>query len=283
MRRSTRRRLLLDETRPLAHRVSEIERELSGHLRQPVALEPVAAKGGADSVFLARTAGLRGVRAVVRVTNPHRRVVQPAADRAWRVLLPGPARIDAEWIAYRRLAAGGLSPEPLWRTHDASACAHVAGVRVSRRLVRRRGLVWRYLDETLTLAAAAHRRGVTHLDLNLGNIIDGRVGAGRRPRHADAGTLKLIDFEYGPPDGMSSATQRQLDVLTLLDEFARKRRGGRRLARDPGRFSAAVERGVPAAVRASDSGLRLDRFRHLSRSPRLHACVVRAFPRLRAV
>mgnify|MGYP000093887463 CR=1 FL=1 len=282
MNHAARRRRLAAETAPLAARIREIQHELSEFLDERQQLEPVTSKGGADSVFIARSLSRRVVRAVVRVVNPHRAVAPAPGDQPWRVPLPGPARIDAEWDAYQRLSGDGLSPAPLWRTHDASACRHVSGVRVSRRLVRRRAQVWRYLDETLALAAAAHRRGVTHQDLNLGNIIDSRVGPGLFAPARPGGALHLIDFEYGPASGQSIAARRQLDVLTLLDEFARPRRGGRRLARDPERFTRAVCREVGSGVREAASGLQIGHLRHLRRCRPLREAAERVFPHLGA-
>ncbi|WP_437229616.1 lipopolysaccharide kinase InaA family protein [Planctomicrobium sp. SH661] len=212
-----RRRLELMRQAP---RRREVEQEFASACGHPVKLVNAAAKGGYDEIYYALNAGKRF--AVVRINSPFKSQIDPIGPLDPGVPLDAPARLEREWQAYELLFPLGLSPRPLWRTHDAIACSWIEWDRVSQRLIRNRQEFWPMMEKVLPAIRRMHDAGVTHLDLNLGNMLAQPGGPG----------IAFIDFEFGPVPWVNSAQQRAFDYLRLIDDCIKKRRGGQLMLAD---------------------------------------------------
>ncbi len=241
----------------LAPRRRELEAELSRALGGAVSLQPAATKGGYDEVFYARQQG-RSV-AVVRINSPYKENHDPVGPLDAGVPLGPRDRIDREWRAYSRLAPAGLAPRPIWRGEDAMACAWMPWDRAAELLKKPRDRFWPLIERIIPAIAAMHRQEVTHLDLNLGNILSAPGGDG----------VAFIDFEFGPRQGVTWPQQCAYDHLRLIDNCCKRRRGGAEMLADIDRLIRLLEEHVDAAARDADIAFSLAKLNLLAGQPSL--------------
>ncbi len=178
-----RRRL---ELAPLTHRRRALESQLATVCGHDVALRPAASKGGYDTIFYARHAGRQF--AVVRLNNPNRQQDDPIGEFDPGVPLGPGERLEREWAAYEKLGPVGLSPQTIWRGDDAIACTWLDWERVASCVNRSAAGFWDQLERIIPSISRMHELGVTHLDLNLGNILSDPSDK----------RIAFIDFEFGP-------------------------------------------------------------------------------------
>jgi len=235
--RWARRRL---ELSLMAPRRRAIEAELSTAWNHQVLLRPAATKGGYDEIYYANHDGKR--TAVVRVNSPHKRQNDPIGPYDPSVPLDPLERLDREWNAYSKLCLHNLSPRPMWRTHDAIACTWLNWQRASHRLTQNRQQFWDVLERIIPAIRTMHDAEVTHLDLNLGNLLLDPHGQG----------IAIIDFEFGPVDWVSLDQQVAVDYLRIIDDCTKPRRGGQIMLSEPSRLLKLLNAHVPAGARNAD-------------------------------
>ena len=140
------------------------------------------------------------------------------------------------------------------------------------RSVRVKKEFWELTDTIFKAVKQMHDCNVTHLDLNLGNILIAK----------QTNNIAVIDFEFGPADWLSIAQQRACDYLCLLNEFSRKRRGGKIMLSDPDKMVANLSK----YVRVEDKMVRLGRiitqFKYLSSQHQFLQSLRVVFPNLDA-
>lgn len=195
--------------------VRDVEWQLGIALHRSVRLVPARPGGGYDCIYFARAlkAPARWI-ASVRVNCPWRSET-PDEPHLPRRVLCGQERIIREASAYRRLSEHGLTPGLLVQGSNFLANEWLPGARLAEVLRRDSTALWRLLPEALRAVAAMHELGVVHMDLNCGNLM----------LLPDTGRVCLIDFEYAPRPGFSLWQQRSFDVLRLIDNLLRPRRG----------------------------------------------------------
>lgn len=232
-----RRRIELAQHAP---RRREIEAELARLCGEPVRLVSSGSKRGYDEIYFAQRSGQRF--AVVRVNSGSKRQPKPAGPRDPVMPLGPRERLNHEWHVYERLSPLGLSPQPIWRADDAIACGWMTWPRVSEIVLRDRAEFWPSFSAIVPAVSQMHRLGLTHLDLNLGNIL------------TDPATRRVafIDFEFAPAVWLTIPQQRAFDYLRLIDECLRPRRGGRQLLSDVGRIVSLLQTHVDPEARAAD-------------------------------
>lgn len=255
-----RRRRELAQNRP---RMLEAQDELSRHLGTKVSLRPASAKGGYDEIYLAHAN--QGPIAVVRINSQHKSDTDPIGQ--WDPGIPlGPKeRLDKEWTAYQALHPHGLSPEPLWRNEFAIACSWLPSQRASRQLRKSEADFWGIVEEAFQAISTMHRSGVTHLDLNTGNLL----------LENGSGKVIIIDFEFGPADWVTPPQQRLFDYLRLIDDLCKKRRGGDYLQKDIGRICDLLDQFVAPEDRGVDLDIPLKKLSRLGENPELTASLAR--------
>ncbi len=250
--RWARRRLELSRIAP---RRRAIEAELSTAWNHQVTLRPAATKGGYDEIYYANQDGKR--TAVVRVNSPYKRQNDPIGRYDPSVPLDALERLDREWDAYSKLCPKNLSPRPIWRTHDAIACTWLNWERASHRLTQNRQQFWNVLDRIIPAIGAMHDAKVTHLDLNLGNLLLDPIGEG----------IAIIDFEFGPVDWVDLDQQVAVDYLRIIDDCTKPRRGGRIMLHEPGRLVKMLDAHVPAGARNADMKFSHHKLQRLRQQP----------------
>jgi hypothetical protein len=249
----------------MAERRLELEAALHVHCGTAVRLIPASAKGGYDEIYYAIRNGIRF--SVVRVNSPFKVQNDPIGSRDPAVPLPARERLDREWEAYRKLFPAGLSPEPLWRTHDAIACSWLDWGRASVLLTRKGEQFWPLMQQALAAIRRMHDLGVVHLDLNWGNLLAPASGTG----------IAIIDFEFGPVDWVSREQQMAYDYLRLVDDSVKPRRGGRVMLADLERLEHALVECVPGPVREARMGFVFDKLARLGALADLRAQLQRVF------
>jgi len=244
-----RRRYELAELEP---RRKVLETELSRALGEDITLVSTGAKRGYDEIYFAIQNGRK--RAVVRVNRPGVGRAIPIGADDFVVPLSPTERLDREWLAYRSLEPHGIAPVPLWRTTDAVACSWIDWPRAPHVVLQDRDHFWPVMELALPAIHAMHDSGVTHLDLNLGNIL------------VDLGLSKIafIDFEFGPMPSMSIPQQRAFDYLRLIDECVRPRRGGGQLLRDVDRMIRLLDQVIDLETRQAQMGFARPKLRRLA-------------------
>ncbi len=258
------------ELASLEPRRLEIERELSNHCEHPVRLVSVQARRSYDEVFFALKNGERF--GVVRVNSPVKSdPEQPTGTDHLVVPLLSTERLDREWNAYSQLAPLGLSPQPLWRCADAIACEWLHWPRMSESIIRDRDQFWPLMECILPAVHRMHHGGVTHLDLNPGNVL------------IEPGTQKVafIDFEFGPVNWISLPQQRAYDYLRLSAECLRRRRGGPQLLSDTDRLIRLLNDVVDEDARHAELTLSDERLHRLADQSELCQKLRAVFTRLR--
>lgn len=220
-------------------------------------------KGGYDEIYIA-TSGHSPV-AMVRITStqkvPHDFInpENPAFP------LRATERLNREWLAYTRLSRIDLSPRPIWRGEKAIACEYTDWPRVSAYLKKNKQNNPEVAVHLIAAIQQMHATGITHLDLNLGNILF-------RERECE---IKFIDFEFGPANWLNFDQQKGVDYLRLINELLNDRRGGEFLKARFDEVAEALNASADRATQGADlrfapkvfSRLPLDdnRFRQLSR------------------
>jgi hypothetical protein len=252
--RWTQRQIELTRISP---RRRELETELAEFCGHRVKLVPASAKGGYDEIYNAMHKRKRF--AVVRVNSPFKRQDDPIGPNDPGVPLDSAERLEREWSAYERLSTSGMSPNPIWRTDDAIACSWVDLERASRILTQTPDLFWTLIERIVPAIGQMHNSGVTHLDLNLGNILTDR----------DGNRVVFIDFEFGPVPWVDLAQQMAFDYLRLIDDCTKRRRGGNHLLGDVARLVDILNGCVDDRARAADMRFSLDKLKRLADLPEL--------------
>lgn len=214
----------------LRDQVREVEWQLGLALRRSVQLVPARTGGGFDSIYFARTrrAPHRFV-ASVRINCPWK-TTTPDEPLLPRRVLDGPARIRREATAYRRLAADGLTPRLLVQSSGWLANEWLPWIRVADVLRRDESALWTMLPAVLDSIRRMHELGVVHMDLNCGNLM----------LTPDAAAVTLIDFEYEPVAGLPENECRAFDLLRLVHNLLKPRRGRDEILRHPERFADLI-------------------------------------------
>jgi serine/threonine protein kinase len=217
--------------------VGDVEWQLGIALKRSVRLVPARTGGGFDSIYIAR-----GTRppyphvASVRLNCPWRDA-RPDESHLPRRSLSGPERIVREATVYRELAPHGLSPQLLVQGRSFLANEWQPWPRLSDLLRNDETLVWEVLPGVLRSVSAAHAHGVVHMDLNCGNVL-------LKP---DGGAC-LIDFEYEAEDSLSKDQQQAFDVLRLVHNLLKPRRGRHAILQQPERFADMLQPLMPASA-----------------------------------
>jgi RIO-like serine/threonine protein kinase len=191
-------------------RVRELTAQLKGVFPQLDQLVPSAHWGGFDSIYFLEDSACQRF-GVMRLNNPHQKRKAVHTDLPRRS--PTPAeRIDREWQAYSVLAPLGLSPRPLWRSHDAVVCAHSSHLSFRRHIEAGSIDVARGLEAILNAVGRMHEAGLTHLDLSPGNILV-------CPHTFETA---LIDFEYVPLASRSFDDDRAYDWRQMIGRLRKR-------------------------------------------------------------
>lgn len=246
------------ELAQLEPRKRDIEVELARHLKYPVRLVSNRAMRCYDEVYLALHDGCRA--GIVRVNSPVKsEPVIPRDTTCLAIPLLRQARLDREWSAYTQLAPLDLAPQPLWRSDDAIACGWINRPRMSDAIIRDRQQFWSIVETVLPAVRQMHEAGVTHLDLNPGNIL---VDTENRK-------VAFIDFEFGPNEGVTEAVQRAYDYLRLVAECLRRRRGGPELLKNPDRLIRLLNETVDESSRSATISLSSRSLQRIAGQPEL--------------
>jgi len=241
----------------LAPRRCELEADMSAALGGAVSLVPAVTKGGYDEVFYAQRDGQR--LAVVRVNSPYKENHDPIGPLDAGVPLGPRDRIDREWQAYSQLAPLHLSPTPIWRSEDAMACAWLPWERAAHLMKSPGDRFWPLVDRIVSAIATMHQQQVSHLDLNLGNLLCEPQGRG----------IAFIDFEFGPREGVTWPQQCGYDYLRLIDNCTKRRRGGTHMLADIDQLIHLLDKHLPAEVRDADMRFSLVKLTILADQPAL--------------
>lgn len=256
------------ELAALDPRRRELEVELSRYCGHHVMLVSVQAKRSYDEIYYALRDGQRF--AVVRVNNPGKNRIGSIDPTDFAVPLESRKRLDREWTAYQQLYPLGISPQPIWRAEDAIACGWLEWPRVSEAVIRDRDEFWPMLESILPAIRRMHQGGVTHLDLNPGNIL-----AEPKTRR-----IAFIDFEFGPVDSVTVPQQRAFDYLRLIDECTRPRRGGKQMLGDLDRLIGLLRECVDEEACEVEMSLSLEKLQRLAAQAELCQKLRTVFPRL---
>ncbi len=187
----------------------ELEQEMTEALEKPIRLT-LFGDGGNDSIYLASSGSDR--LAVVRLYNPFKKnFLQRKPKRRKPAGGGDPLKaVNREWEAYQALAESGVTPRPLWRTHDATAVSHIPGVRLNRFLSNHSAGDWETpVVDTFKALARIHELGRAHHDAKVSNgLID-----------LDTGKIFLIDLDRLTHKTTSLETRQAADYLKLLASF----------------------------------------------------------------
>jgi len=243
-------------------RRKELEREMSEGLGRTIKLTRFG-DGGNDSIYLA-TDGNQAV-AVVRLHNPFKKnfLRWKKVSRELAGPTTGPRNNDPmkalnrEWDACQALVDSGVTPRPLWRTHDAIAVSHIHGTRLNHFLKNRNAEDWQIpVSSAFGALAGIHQLGRAHHDAKVSNIVFDE----------SAGRACFIDLDRPTLHGTPLAEQQALDYLKLLSSFLQI--APRKLREDPTFWLRAITPHAPPAVRRVEVSplLRHRSLRHLNRS-----------------
>ncbi|KAG1660431.1 hypothetical protein GQR58_021982 [Nymphon striatum] len=139
---------------------------------------------------------------------------------------------------------------------------HVAGYpweRLSRYLTKNRAELWNVLGKTFPLVSEMHSLGVTHLDLNLGNILI----------DTNSKKLAVIDFEFGPVEWVNKNQQMAFDYLRLIDDCLKPRRGGKILLKNPEKLVELLKVNVTEGTKKADLHFVYSKLQRLEQQPQL--------------
>jgi hypothetical protein len=256
------------ELAALDPRRRELEAELSRYCGHSVQLVSVQAKRSYDEVYYALRDGQKF--AVVRVNNPWKKQVGAIQPQSIAVPLQSRERLRREWTAYERLFPSGLSPQPIWRAEDAIACGWLNWPRASETILRDRDQFWPTIETVLPAIRQMHDCGITHLDLNLGNILT----------EPNTRRVAFIDFEFGAVPAVTVPQQRAFDYLRLIDECVRPRRGGKQMLGDLDRLVLRLQESVDEEARDADMSRVWGKLHRLASHAELRQKLRTVFPRL---
>jgi hypothetical protein len=187
----------------------ELEKEMTEALGQPIRLT-LFGDGGNDSIYLASSGNDK--LAVVRLYNPFKKNFLQRQPKRRKPAGPGdPLKaVNREWEAYQALAESGVTPRPLWRTHDATAVSHIPAVRLNRFLGNLPAGDWESpVVATFKALARIHELGRAHHDAKVSNgLID-----------VDTGKVYLIDLDRLTHKTTSLENRQAADHLKLLASF----------------------------------------------------------------
>ncbi len=204
----------------------QVQESFSNYLNKSIQLKPAPGKSGADLIYFARD-HRRMKFAVIRIENTGKATCNLPLKWNFREQLSLQGRIDKEWNAYATMSPHGLSPSPLWKNEKAMACSFIEAQRASRRLINVKDEFWDIAESIFLAIQKMHECNITHMDLNLGNILI-------QPQSQN---VYIIDFEFIAAAWLSPGQQRACDYLFLLNDFVRKRRGGKIMLKDPVRIA----------------------------------------------
>ncbi len=253
------------ELAAIAPRCRHLEKEIGGALGEAIQLVPAPMKGGYDEIFTVEGSKRLGV---VRLNNPRKIQEDPVGPLDPGIPLDARERIDREWNAYTRLSPLGLAPTPLIRGPDFMVCSWLPWDRASRCLVADPGDIWPLLEAVLPAIVSMHRTGLTHLDLNLGNILFDRK----------SGRTCLIDFEFGPAEWVGMEQQMTFDYLRLIEDCTKPRRGGASLKSDLLRLEQLLEDTVPTGIRSARLDFVFAKLQRLAREGEVCETLRKVFP-----
>ena len=254
----------------LSPRRRELESQLTQAWDRPIQLVAASTSESYDEIYYALDKTERV--AVVRVNSPYRKKPDLViADHAGYPLA-AQERLNLEWDTYSKLNPLGLSPEPLWRTTDAIACSWLHWPRVSQHLIQNRSDFWNVLERILPTIQSMHNQGITHLDMNLGNLLV----------DPNSDRVAVIDFEFGPAKWITPAQQRGLDYIRLITDCSKRRRGGGLLEADLPRMVQLLDGFVDKETRAAEVAFSTVQLPRLRTNERLRSHLGEIFPNLNA-
>ena len=216
--------------------IASAEWQLGLALKNSVRLVPARWKGGYDCIYRARSRRRPGqTLASVRLNCPWQDCPpdEPALPRR---PLPGANRITREATAYRVLSAYQLAPRLLVQSANFLANEWIPAARLSDVLRNDESEIWNALPVVLSAVRAMHGLGITHMDLNCGNILV----------DLKSGVVRLIDFEYTPVGVIDRKQREAFDVLRLIHNVMKPRRGQTEILRQPQRFVELIESRLPS-------------------------------------
>ncbi len=248
----------------LRFRVAE---QLSFVLGRPVELLPTTGGGGQDRIFVART-----------LTGPHRGLAAVRIPCVWksrpqaepflpRETLSPLQRIARESAAYERLSIHGLAPRLIARSTQFLANDFLPWDRVSEVLRQDDEALWRVLPEVLRAVHAMHSLGVSHMDLNCGNILIS----------PECSRVVFIDFEYAPSNHLSPVDRFRFDYLRLAHNLLKPRRGRRPAFENPLRFVQMFAEYAPVCAAGIPGTLPVGAYSRLLDHPEIAAGFVENF------
>lgn len=254
----------------LKERKRELEREFTEHYGRICRFIPARAKGGYDEIYYA-ISGRKRI-AVVRINSPHKQVNDPIGPLDPGVPLGPSQRLEREWRSYKILHPMGLSPEPIWRTHDCIACSWLPWQRASETLVNHHNLTWKIMNLSFQAIQRMHSAGVIHLDLNTGNLLFDEAGS----------SVVFIDFEFGPVGWVTLEQQMAFDYLRLIDDLVKPRRGGRVILQNAEEMVLLLNAAVPEGIRNAPLKFCFAKLQRLEAQTDICRILESVFPRLRA-
>lgn len=246
----------------------DVEHEFGAACGYPVKLVAAPTKGGYDEIYYALNQRKRF--AVVRINSPYKTQNDPVSLRDPGIPLDANGRLEHEWNVYHKLTKEHIAPRPLWKSDHAIACSWINWQRASIWLTKYRRDFWSIAERIFPAVAKMHQCGVTHLDLNLGNILVEPNGPG----------VIIIDFEFGPADWVSKDQQKAFDYLRLLDDCVKPRRGGRQLLADLDRMEDILNRCVDKSCRHTDLTFVFAKLKRLTTRPQLCETLRKIFQNL---
>lgn len=253
--------------RRLHNRCNEVEWRLSARLEQTITLTPMDSGGGADRVFLGQTnVGLPQPVCCVRMTCPWRRV-RPSEPGLPRITLRPVQRLLNEEAAYRTLSPIGLSPKVITGDQFFLATYHVPWPRLADVLRDQPERIWSILPALLHSIAEMHSVGVSHMDLNCGNVLVS----------SDLNQVMFIDFEYSPRSSFSFFDQQRFDFLRMAHGLLKRRRGLEAITQDPNRFAQLVASHAPESGDGLPSELDPKWFHRVTELPFVNEILQAAF------
>jgi tRNA A-37 threonylcarbamoyl transferase component Bud32 len=221
--------------RRLIRECGVVEYRLGRILERDVTLSPASNGGGQDRIFFAKTRRAPGFSvASVRMNCPWRtgELAEPSLPR---IALSAVQRLTREARCYERLSEERLSPELIEIGPHYLANTYLHWRRLSHVLKQCSANLWPLLPVVLDAVRRMHHRGVTHMDLNCGNVLIA-------PNFREAA---FIDFEYAPAHRLLRFDQQRFDFLRLAHDLLKPRRGREAAFRHPARFVSLFAQFVP--------------------------------------
>ncbi len=217
------------------HRAGEVRKQLTQIFGQSIRLQFVVTGGGTDLIYQAHLADSpKTVVACVRLGQECLSLT-PDEPNLPRRMLSMTTRIEREADIYRRLAPEKVTPRLLAQSTDFLANEWLPWPRLSDVLRNREASLWDVLPLVFEHVARMHSAGIMHLDLNCGNILVSR----------DLSAVAFIDFEYGPPDDLPTATLQAFDYVRHTHNLLKRRRGLDEVCGAPQRYIDLLLRYIP--------------------------------------